>query len=423
MLIIFSDEFWLARQGPTGRFVVLKIMQYAEIGIWSLCAQTILLRSNGSESPYLFESAAQRDTFLTDFRRTSIANQQLMCGVQLEAEVKVLSIPLALHCHSMVFCGNSLWVYGGIDEKGVTQSVMRKIPLADFQVLVRSYCPATDPKPRFGSAVCAVESLGRIYVFGGTDGKTVFHDFWMFDVAGCLWKEIRAPKGPPACTGYVLKPASQEYLLLTGGSPRFVFFRFHVAKETWEAIQPAEKTGIGALVDHGVVPIPDSPGTVLIHGGKGDGDKPSDMIWKVDAFGKTCKCIKTAGLHPLNRAGNHAVCLNGFVYVFGGDLKYELPFALRLSSWTWVVPSQKIRIAQVPGAAIAAGNGTIYLHGGAGAGGPVHSKMFIITPKHDKPAAPPGPIKEVERSSLFWKSWHNPDSVTEETWIDVKFGG
>jgi hypothetical protein len=232
-LIIFSDEFWPTQLGPTGRFVPAKRSSYPDVGVWPVASRSVLVRSDGSsDSRFVFESAATRDSFLADFRRTSVANQQnLREQIQLETESKLLSIALPLHCHSMVFCCDTLWIYSGIDKRGVAQGAIRKIPVANFQVFVRPYNQATDPKPRFGAAVCAVESLRRIYVFGGSDGTTVFNDMWRFDIATCLWTQVSPTRVPPACSGYNLNLVSPEDLLLSGGSPKLAFFRFALADE------------------------------------------------------------------------------------------------------------------------------------------------------------------------------------------------
>jgi hypothetical protein len=384
-LIIFSDELWVTKPSASGRLTSPKKVPYVDLDVYPFGERSVFL-SSSSDSIYGFETRAFRDSFLSEFRKTSIANQQLRRSqLQLDWEVKPMSKKLELVDHSMVIVADTIWMYGGRDRHGIVQGVVRKVGLTDRQLFVRAWNEATDPIPRYSAALCGVEEPKHIYMFGGTpNGEELFGDFWCFDIETCRWTEIRHPHTPPPGKGLSLVQMEPDLLLLSGGVTKFEVFHYRISTQSWSQIVPEKGPPFESLIDHSVLPLLSWPGCALIHGGRNlQGDFQNALVMMANR-GQNFKYLKSAGLSPMNRLGSHLFLVEKIVYCFGGDDEVEVPFALTVGVFGWRVPSNRLAGGQIPSmtrSAMAQSSGKIFLHGGRTANGKIHSQLYEIVPK------------------------------------------
>lgn len=81
--------------------------------------------------------------------------------------------------------------------------------------------PLPAPTPRGGHAMCFDRIEGRIYLFGGYDGKKSLDDFWVFNIQDHSWKLIPPrlnfgdpPPSPRACHKMVFDDSTGDIYLL-----------------------------------------------------------------------------------------------------------------------------------------------------------------------------------------------------------------
>jgi len=125
------------------------------------------------------------------------------------------------------------------------------------------------PAPRQNHAAAYDPARGRLVMFGGMSGSTVFGDTWEFD--GVFWRQAVPAVSPPARNAHVMAfDYGRSRVLLFGGSPDAVLTQS--LNDTWEwdgvtwtrsapATSPAPRLGLAMTFDF-------ARGRVVLWGGR-----------------------------------------------------------------------------------------------------------------------------------------------------------
>lgn len=224
--------------------------------------------------------------------------------------------PSPRYGHTMVTISDTVYLFGGTNitpTQGILSGPLR--PAGDLYNDIWAYreptgwekieSSGTVPSPRHSHAATTLGGL--MYVYGGTDGTTVFNDMWEYDPATNEWtqKLWTGPYNAPDRYEGTLTGGGvgSDYLYLYGGRRPggyicSVFYRYNV--NTGEASSMWVPNGPDARAGHSAV---EYDGKIYLFGGIG-GEPPTykNDLWVYDPlFGKWTK------LEPL------------------GDLRYGLP--------------------------------------------------------------------------------------------------
>ncbi|MBW1809511.1 MAG: hypothetical protein JRJ87_15045 [Deltaproteobacteria bacterium] len=90
------------------------------------------------------------------------------------------------------------------------------------------------PAPRFDHSMITDWNEGKIYLFGGRNGKEFFNDLWVLDVKKHKWSRIDSPSAPPARSGHSLVfDSNQKRLILFGGFSHNKFGESKYHRDMW----------------------------------------------------------------------------------------------------------------------------------------------------------------------------------------------
>eukprot|EP00741_Cyanophora_paradoxa_P000933 tig00000448_g901.t1 len=115
--------------------------------------------------------------------------------------------PAGRFAHAMATCRGKVYMFGGLDEDGAAVEDLDVVELAMAAHGARSASltatwsrpPARGERPRgrWGHSLCALGP--RLYVFGGTNGRELFNDVYIYDTEMRAWLKplVDAPAGAP----------------------------------------------------------------------------------------------------------------------------------------------------------------------------------------------------------------------------------
>ena len=415
MFILFSDEFWIASINNFEKLTLSSRYPYIDINCIKYGKQSVVIRAK-TDKVFSFFDLQQRDSFFKTFREVATAYQNEMRDqTRLEWELQPLSKNIELSDHGMVFCCGSLWIFGGRDGRSLPKGDVRKIEPGDKMIYLKEHDPETDPSPRYSTAMCA--SQNEFYIFGGTDGTSIFDDFWCFDCVSTGWRQIKA-KGVRPVAGAGLDLAFfGDRLVLTGGTDCFRAYQYIIDKNEW-ILGTQEGIILPSLTDHCVIPIPHMKGSGLAVGGKFSDGKDNNLIFLLPKYGQSVTPILTGSLSPADRVGHKCCLIDDTIYVYGGEDETSV-FALCLLTHTWSIPncSGLRKIPQLTGHAMTAANGRIFIHGGRSPSGDVESAMYQVTPiqpgSKDDISFMTGTIV-FEKDDFVWNMLKHPTSVRDD---------
>lgn len=257
-------------------------------------------------------------------------------------------------------CSISVYVCGGKDARGNSMSSVERF---------NHRASIWEPLPSMSNqrhCACAGVVGGKVYICGGTDGKTVLRSVERFDPGGTTWAEI-APmlrERTRACAGVI---ANRLYicggLSTTNLSLRSAEY-FNLAAEAWQALPPM--TTERAWASAGVL-----QGLLYVCGGEGFEDQ---YLSTAECFDQSMQGWRPVASMLEARAGAPAASVGSKLYVCGGfgDLGQVIStvvcFDPDSDSWEAVGRTPALR----SGVAATAAAGQLVLFGGYESCGPVN---------------------------------------------------
>ena len=111
-------------------------------------------------------------------------------------------VPQNLMSHTLTFCGKVMVLFGGTDGAKASQFVfIYDILTNNWSSPFKSF-NSNSPAPRF-SHFAIFDPPEEVYIYGGTDGNTVFGDIWIFNIRTISWKKVDGLfKVPPPRFGH-----------------------------------------------------------------------------------------------------------------------------------------------------------------------------------------------------------------------------
>jgi N-acetylneuraminic acid mutarotase len=310
-------------------------------------------------SMFVFGGVNKEQTRFSDTYELNLKNQYWII-------VETSKNPTARTFHRSVIFEGFLYVLGGYD--GSRKNDMFRLYLTDvspeddiesnpllattnenderlcwkeIEIIGKSYSSRTGH--------CAINSKGKIYVFGGTDETTRRNDLHEFDTISHVWKlvdcagEVPTTRSGAKCVEY------EDFIYIFGGYTRKdgIYYddvhRLNVSLATWQK-----------LLTRGEIPNPRTDHTAVIYTSSMyifagyDGKSRFNDLKALDLESKDWSNIVSSGSPPMARFGHTAVVYNHCMYIFGGwdghdtlDDLYQFSFGPKI--WYELRRSQGIR--------------------------------------------------------------------------------
>jgi len=206
------------------------------------------------------------------------------------------------------------------------------------------------PAPRFDHSMITAWNEGKIYLFGGRNGKEFFNDLWVLDLKKREWRQMDSPSAPPARSGHsLLYDSSQKRLILFGGFSHNKFGESNYYRDMWIFSEDTGwsreffSKGPSRRAWHATTLMGD---TMLIFGGfAGSPNYFLNDIWSLDLKSLTFERIATDGGPKMH--GHPALLAfekDGELVVLGRD-GTEKPTEVK--RWTLQVETDKWNILPV----------------------------------------------------------------------------
>jgi len=196
--------------------------------------------------------------------------------------------------------------------EGVSAGELRFLPVKTTQA----------PPPRFDQAMATDREGGRVFLFGGRDGKRFFNDLWVLDQKKMSWSKIEIGQGPSRRSGSSLVyDQKSRRLILYGGFTTTELGQIKFFRQLW-IYSDADgwnreyfKLGPSGRAWHGAAML---GGKLVIFGGYSGGPHPFlNDVWRLDLDNlsfERCRSRKQTGcwcseeLEPSNPKSRGAGC-------------------------------------------------------------------------------------------------------------------
>ncbi|KAH0793812.1 Kelch motif family protein [Histomonas meleagridis] len=329
-LIIFSDEFWVAKKLPENKLERKRVIQWSEANIQITSDLSVVISMFESYSQtFTFQDIKTRDGFIQQFRETAIYSNSAKSDIKITVQMTLSKF--AMSNHSMVISDDFLWLFGGFDERGrlVNNLTILKISNHKCKILQQTENGEVWPCPRRDSAMGFAKN--KVYVYGGNDGTQDLSDFWCYDVRKKKWINLDNEEGniPGSGSGLQLTFVN-DYFLLSGGKTEFEVYKYVISANEWTKM-PLQ-TKYKALRHHSFIPKNDD--SFLILGGVDlENHNNNDIMLYSNEI---LEPIDTTFLSPLC-IYNTSLINDDYLFVFGGK-EEPTPFLLSLRDFSWETP-------------------------------------------------------------------------------------
>uniref|UniRef100_A0A6B2L8C6 Uncharacterized protein n=1 Tax=Arcella intermedia TaxID=1963864 RepID=A0A6B2L8C6_9EUKA len=233
-----------------------------------------------------------------------------------------ITVPNALSRteHSAVIHKNEMFVFGGYSGTGAYQNKIIALNLDDPQAWVTVSVAGPIPTARSAHSACLYK--GKIYVFGGWDGRTSNNDFYKFNIEKLKWSKVNAKGDIPE--------ARRSHGCTVHGTSMYIFggyngiqnlppdlFQFNFETKEWSVVKAKGEPPCG----RSRLRIIQYYNNLAVFGGW---DRVTHFPdWH--RFDLETNTWTTTVLDmPLGGAGQHSTVLyNGSCYIFGGYYEKE----------------------------------------------------------------------------------------------------
>jgi hypothetical protein len=218
-----------------------------------------------------------------------------------------------MHSAAFTLLGSTLYVFGGITQKGQHLNSLISLDLDTHQwsmITPNGLCP----RSRWGSSLVAHE--GSIYLFGGF-GDSFFSDLWKFDPTNDTWTEIQ-PLGVPPPRHYHTAVVWEAQLYIIGGYRGSTFtsdiWSYEFATNRW--LKLAGTNLLSNRRGHSCVVLP-LRRSCIVFGGRDDKRRLNDVIeFKFDD--SSWSVLRSSGDVPDSRVFHAAFLFCNSMFSFGG---------------------------------------------------------------------------------------------------------
>lgn len=216
--------------------------------------------------------------------------------------------------HSISFCDNRLFVYGG--EKKARETLNNDIYSFNLAENKWSSTPSALPS-RLGHATVVVGNT--LFIHGGRNNeKTELQDMWSFDVVSGSWAEVNQGDVKPPGRSYHAMTAHTNKIYIfggCGGGGRWDdLWEFDLDTKTWTQL-PTAPSQRGGPVLASATPNGE-PKLILIYGFNG---KEMDDLWEYSISKKEWKQLEGKGQVPEPRSVHAGCTFQDSVFIFGGE--------------------------------------------------------------------------------------------------------
>lgn len=186
----------------------------------------------------------------------------------------------------------------------------------------------------------AIESGGKMYVFGGYDGGSYLNDMWEYDIAGDSWTALTSgATGRSLHTGILYNGKIYIFGGFNGSSTLNDVWEYDISGDSWTALT----SGASIRMDHSAI---ESGGKMYIFGGNTGAGYLNDL-WEYDISGDSWSSL-TSG--ATTRRGHSAIEYNGKMLIFAGwrgganFLNDVWEYDILLDSWTQLASGATTRM-------------------------------------------------------------------------------
>jgi hypothetical protein len=434
VMILFSDEFWIARSEKKGESLELVArLTYFDFWIEKYANQSIAVRNCTLTETYVCETALIRGKLVEKYEEASTMAQARSSENDIVAHWETFGGDLSLAFHAMTGMANddagTLYIFGGVNENRESQSDLYMIPWKEDGPEAARKLIGSEVKPVARYHVAMAGTADALYIYGGTvDGKTGLEDFWEWRTTGWTTVNVKGNVKPPPGFAFDLSwfpPADGSgpgSLLLTGGfEGLFRFYQFSLSDSTWTAIEIAEFQ-LPPYIGHKVFRIQAGCG-MIVGGNTATGAYNKSVIW-FSSFGRHAKILQCEGMHPPKRIWASCSRIGSQVFVVGGESEYT-GFILDVDTQVWSIPKNRGFKNSCPafyGAASYSDGRSICIHGGFDESDDTEPLFYRVILSSEGVSRDHGPFSIQDCAQDDWEVniMKNPGSVKDEPWIPLK---
>lgn len=233
-------------------------------------------------------------------------------------------LPSARSEHAAVFdnLNNAVFMYGGADQ-GIALSDLWRFDIASSSWKEQNDGP--NPGGRIDHDMIFSSTTGKIYLFGGYDGKGNLNDLWKYNISSMKWSlvEINTGPVPEARKGHsIIYDNQKDAIYLFGGLSVAKYFndvwKFDISSSTWTKL-PDGSTKPSARVNSDMV-YDKVNNNLYIYGGF-DGTNYLDDLWKFNIGSSAWTPLTPSGSEKPPECAEHSLVfddINSRIFLFGG---------------------------------------------------------------------------------------------------------
>ncbi|KAI7892115.1 uncharacterized protein EV154DRAFT_198474 [Mucor mucedo] len=275
-------------------------------------------------------------------------------------------IPPKIRAHASVVLGDKMFVFGGTSktlcsdtlyvlELGISHTHththrrkyrrLNKLSCVDTFTWYVPMVFGTAPPPCRAHCLCADNTLGKIYLFGGGDGQKYHNHLYILDTSTMNWTRPKTTGEKPSERRAHVTALWKDWLYVFGGGngTRALndVYRLNLKTREWESVHPT-----------GIQPISRGYHTGTLVGNKWiifGGSDGKECFGGIHVLDLETECWFPVQLDPqMPRLSHSAICVGSFLFVFAGHdgAKYcnDL-LMLNLVNMTW---ETKVVYGQAP---------------------------------------------------------------------------
>ncbi|KAF8317991.1 galactose oxidase [Clavulina sp. PMI_390] len=229
--------------------------------------------------------------------------------------------------HASALFDSTLIVWGG-DTMATAQDVLDSslyLLDLDFREWIRVKIAGDVPPARYGHAAAMCGS--KFYVYGGQEGDTFFDDMWSFDLDSCkstwspLWERVTIQPGAPSPsrrTGHAMITYEGKIYLFGGTDGKYHYndtWCYDPMTDQWNNL-----TCIGFIPSpresHAAAIVDD---TMYIFGGRGVDGKDLGDLAAFKISNQRWYMFQNMGPAPSGRSGHAMATVGSKIFVIGGE--------------------------------------------------------------------------------------------------------